>query len=122
MSEPGKSKNYFESSGSSMFIYFLLKASRLGYIDKTTYVPVATKAYEYASDTWVTEESDGTLGWEGTVVVGSLDGNGTFEVGLFLVIGLLEWLIYLFRDSIISRSLRIRTICMYFINSARYIC
>lgn len=105
-----------------MFIYFLLKASRLGYIDKTTYVPVATKAYEYASDTWVTEESDGTLGWEGTVVVGSLDGNGTFEVGLVLVIGLLEWLIYLFRDSIISRSLRIRTICMYFINSARYIC
>lgn len=63
-----------------MFIYFLLKASRLGYIDAATYVPVAKTAYAYASKTWIEQESDGTLGWLGTVSVGSLSGNGTFEV------------------------------------------
>ncbi|KAJ1306017.1 hypothetical protein OPQ81_010731 [Rhizoctonia solani] len=78
MSQPGRSGNYIESSGSVMFVYALLKGIRLGYLDKTTYFPVAEKAYKYIVDTFVVEESNGTLGFEGTVSVGSLSGNGDY--------------------------------------------
>ncbi|KAF8756425.1 Glycosyl hydrolase [Rhizoctonia solani] len=78
MSQPGRSGNYIESSGSSMFVYALLKGIRLGYLDKATYFPVAEKAYKYIVDKFVIEESNGTLGFEGTVSVGSLSGNGDY--------------------------------------------
>lgn len=44
-SSNGKS-NYLEASCSSIFTAAYLKAIRLGLLDKTTYEPVATKAYE----------------------------------------------------------------------------
>ncbi|KAG8793050.1 hypothetical protein FRC12_004052 [Ceratobasidium sp. 428] len=78
MSQPGKSGNYIESSGSSMFVYALLKGIRLGFLDKATYFPVAEKAYKYIVKTFVVQESDGTLGFDGTVSVGSLSGNGDY--------------------------------------------
>lgn len=78
MSQPGRSGNYIESSGSAMFVYALLKGIRLGYLDKATYFPVAEKAYKYIVKAFVVEESDGTLGFEGTVSVGSLSGNGDY--------------------------------------------
>jgi unsaturated rhamnogalacturonyl hydrolase len=59
MSQPGRSGNYIESSGSSMFVYALLKGIRLGYLDKATYFPVAEKAYKYIVDKFVIEESNG---------------------------------------------------------------
>ena len=80
MSQPGRSGNYFESSGSSMFVYALLKGIRMGYIDKATYLPTCTKAYDYLTKTFVVKESDGTAGWLGTVSVGSLGSNGTYAV------------------------------------------
>ncbi|KAG5735029.1 hypothetical protein E4T56_gene7581, partial [Termitomyces sp. T112] len=39
----------------------------------------AKKAYEYIVKNWVVENADGTMGWEGTVVVGSLDTTGDFD-------------------------------------------
>lgn len=52
-----------------MFTYALLKGIRLGYIDRTTYFDTAQKAYQSIVKTFVVQESDGTLGWTGTVSV-----------------------------------------------------
>ncbi|KAK0444243.1 glycoside hydrolase family 105 protein [Desarmillaria tabescens] len=81
MTQPGRTGNYFESSGSAMFVYAMLKAVRLGYVSDNdrSIVKAATKAYQYMIDNWVVDNGDGTMNWLNTVKVGSLDGNGTFE-------------------------------------------
>ncbi|TDL21935.1 glycosyl hydrolase, partial [Rickenella mellea] len=79
ISSPGRAGNYFESSGAAMYVFSLLKGIRKGYLDKTTFFPVAEKAYQYLNSTFIRKATNGTLLWEGTVIVGSLDGNGTFE-------------------------------------------
>lgn len=79
MDFPGREKNYIESSASAMFTYSLLKGVRLGLIDAATYLEPAKKAYQALVDDFVVENSDGTLDWEGTVLVGSLNSNATFE-------------------------------------------
>ncbi len=53
--------NYIEASASSMFTYALLKAIRLGFISKTDYLPVATKAYQGLIDNFISEDSKGNL-------------------------------------------------------------
>ena len=82
MSQPGREGNYFESSGSAMFVYALLKGVREGYIQDTDgmVVAAATKAYEYMVDNWVVDAGDGTMNWEATVSVGSLSGAGDYDV------------------------------------------
>ncbi|KAK0235179.1 glycoside hydrolase family 105 protein [Armillaria nabsnona] len=81
MTQPRRAGNYFESSGSAMFVYAMLKAVRLGYVaDRNgSIVKAATKAYQYMTKNWVVDNGDGTMNWLNTVQVGSLDGNGTFE-------------------------------------------
>lgn len=101
LTQPGRALNYFESSGVVMYIYSLLKAVRLGYVADPDgrIVDAAKTAYDYAVTNWVVPNSDGTMGWLNTVSVGgssyrtarrrlqliclqvgSLSGNGTFEV------------------------------------------
>ncbi|KAJ3572733.1 hypothetical protein NP233_g2897 [Leucocoprinus birnbaumii] len=81
MTQAGRTGNYFESSGSAMFVYALLKGVRLGYISDSdgSIVKAAKKAFQYMTSHWVISNSDGTMGWINTVQVGSLNGNGTFE-------------------------------------------
>ncbi|KAF9269865.1 glycoside hydrolase family 105 protein [Marasmius fiardii PR-910] len=81
ITQPGRTKNYFESSGTSMFIYSLLKAVRLGYVKDSdgSIVKAARKAYDYATTNWVIPKNDGTFDWQNTVVVGSLDQAGDFN-------------------------------------------
>ncbi len=71
MTQPGRSGNYFESSGSAMFVYALLKGVRLGYIPDSdgSIVKAARKAYQYMTSHWVVPNSDGTMGWTNTVEV-----------------------------------------------------
>lgn len=71
ITQPGRSLNYFESSGGTMFVYALLKAVRGGYVSDAdgSIVAAAKKAYEYMLANWVVANSDGTMGWEDTVVV-----------------------------------------------------
>ncbi|MBD2715230.1 glycoside hydrolase family 88 protein [Microvirga sp. STR05] len=73
--------NYAEASGSSMFVYFLQKGARMGYLDKK-YADVARKGYDGLLKTFVAEES-GALAFNGTVSVGGLGGkpyrDGSFE-------------------------------------------
>lgn len=82
MTQPGRAQNYFESSGSAMFIYSLLKAVRVGYVEDTngTIVAAAKKAYKYMVDNWVVDNGDGTMNWLNTVQVGSLNTDGSFQV------------------------------------------
>ncbi|KZP14946.1 glycoside hydrolase family 105 protein [Athelia psychrophila] len=96
---PGQEGNYLESSSAAMFVYALLKGSRLGYVDRSgtaysgnsnystallardanaTAVATATKAYTYIADHFVVREANGTLSYNNTVSVCSLNSNGTY--------------------------------------------
>ncbi|KAF5317947.1 hypothetical protein D9619_012056 [Psilocybe cf. subviscida] len=81
ITQPGRQKNYFESSGSAMFTYAMLKAVRMGYISDMDgrYVAAAKKSHQYMVDNWVITNPDTTMGWTNTVVVGSLDTTGDFN-------------------------------------------
>ncbi|KAH9838450.1 Six-hairpin glycosidase-like protein [Rhodofomes roseus] len=92
---PGREGNYIESSGSSMFVYALLKGVRFGYLERgfeamngddttgsianASYVDVASRAYEYIADTFVVDNGNGTLGYNGTVSVCSLNSTASYE-------------------------------------------
>lgn len=82
MSEPypGMEGNYIESSATAMFTLGWLKGIRLNLLDEVEYLDAAKKAYTLMLHRFVKENSDGTLNWEGTVEVGSLSSNGTYEV------------------------------------------
>ncbi|KAI0416627.1 cell wall glycosyl hydrolase YteR [Xylaria grammica] len=75
----GAEGNYIESSGSAMFTLGFLKGIRLGLLDRDEYLAPAKKGYGLLVDKFVVEKDDGTVDWEGTVEVGSLNSNATFE-------------------------------------------
>ncbi|KAJ3788714.1 glycoside hydrolase family 105 protein [Lentinula aff. detonsa] len=81
ITQPGRAGNYFESSGSAMFVYALLKAVRLGRVQDPdgSIVGTAKKAYGYMVQNWVVPNADGTMSWNNTVVVGSLNLAGDFD-------------------------------------------
>lgn len=89
MSQPGRAGNYIESSGSAMFVYAMLKAvsARLVPDPDGAIVKAAVRAYNYIVDTFVIPNEDGTLSWNGTVVVGSLDQDGSFDYYITQVCG-----------------------------------
>lgn len=84
LDQPGREGNYIESSGSAMFTYALLKGARLQYYKpgnmSAAATEVAKRAYKYLSDTFVVHEADGTLGYNGTVAVCSLNSTASYEV------------------------------------------
>jgi rhamnogalacturonyl hydrolase YesR len=63
-----------------MFTYGWLAGLRRGYLDKRTFSRPVTKAYRHLIDDFVTKHRNGTLTWEGTVQVGSLNSDASFEV------------------------------------------
>ncbi|KXT00212.1 hypothetical protein AC578_7005 [Pseudocercospora eumusae] len=81
MNDPyvGARGNYIESSASAMFTYGLLKGIKDGYLEESEYCASATKGYQLLTDRFVVDNGNGTMNWEGTVEVGSLSGNGTYE-------------------------------------------
>lgn len=78
---PGKEKNYFEASASSMFVYTLAKGVRLGLLPQS-YLTVAKKGYDGILKTFIKEEN-GLTNLYGTVSVSGLGGNpyrdGSYE-------------------------------------------
>lgn len=64
----------------AMFTFGFLKGIKLGLLDSATYLAPAQKAYDMMVDNFVVVLDDGTIDWEGTVLVGSLNSNGTYEV------------------------------------------
>ncbi|KAH7130678.1 glycosyl hydrolase-like protein family 88 [Dendryphion nanum] len=75
---PGMKGNYIESSATAMFTYGYLKGVRTGLLEEK-YRDNAVKAYDLMLDRFVTKEANGTLSFEGTVTVGSLSSNGSYE-------------------------------------------
>ncbi|KAG4413442.1 hypothetical protein IFR04_013419 [Cadophora malorum] len=76
----GKWGNYIESTGSSMFVYGLLKALRMGYIEGKEYKKVALDGYKLMTQTFVSvSKPSGELNLDWGVQTGSLSSNGTFE-------------------------------------------
>lgn len=61
MGYPNREGNYIESSGSAMFVYSLLRGVRQGYLPKSNYVKVASKAYKYMANTFVVPETNGSV-------------------------------------------------------------
>lgn len=93
----GREGNYIESSGSAMFVYALLKGVRKGYLTSKKrdvlvldgpasnskavhYLGAATKAYEHIVKAFVVDNNNGTLSYNGTVAVCSLNSTATYEV------------------------------------------
>lgn len=77
--------NYIESSASAMFSYALLKGARLGYVaegDVGTARSIGRHAHRYLTETFVDIQVDGTLGWNGTVGVCSLNSTANYEVSV----------------------------------------
>jgi unsaturated rhamnogalacturonyl hydrolase len=74
--------NYFESSASSMFTYSLLKAVRMGYIDKS-YKKLAMKGYDGILKNFIKYNDNGTISLTKTCAVAGLGGSpyrdGTYE-------------------------------------------
>ena len=81
MDQGARKGNYQEASGSSMFVYFLQKGVRKGYLDKQ-YAAAARKGYDGLLKQFVAEDN-GALAFNGTVSVGGLGGNpyrdGSFD-------------------------------------------
>jgi rhamnogalacturonyl hydrolase YesR len=75
---PGMEGNYIESSATAMFVYGFLKGVRTGLLEEGYRTP-ASKAYELCLEKFVSKHENGTLSWEGTVEVGSLSSNGSYE-------------------------------------------
>ncbi len=70
---PQKEKNYLEASASSMFVYTLANAVRMGYLP-SSYLAIAEKGYEGIVKNFIKEES-GQTNLYGTVSVSGLGGN-----------------------------------------------
>lgn len=76
----GAKGNYIESSGTAMFTAGWFRGITAGFLEAEDYLEPAKKAYEGMTDRFLQPETNGTLTWLGTVEVGSLSSNGTFEV------------------------------------------
>lgn len=84
---PGMEGNYIESSGTAMFTYGFLKGIADGYLTAGDYYASAEKGYTLLTDKFVLNNTNnGTMRMEGTVSVGSLSGNGTYEVSLAILL------------------------------------
>lgn len=74
--------NYFEASGSCMFVYALAKGVRMGYLP-VTYLAPAKKGYAGLVKEFVEQEANGTISLNKTVSVGGLGGtpyrDGSYE-------------------------------------------
>ncbi|KAG5930531.1 hypothetical protein E4U53_002220 [Claviceps sorghi] len=82
---PGQPGNYLESSSTALFVFSLLKAQRTGLLRRgdaaaPDYQAAALKAYDYALASFVTTNpADGTIGYNDTVAVCSLNSTASYE-------------------------------------------
>lgn len=77
---PGREGNFLESSSTVLYIFSILKGLRLGLLeDEQPLADVALRAYDYTTNEFVVDYGNGTLGWNGTVIVCSLNSTATYE-------------------------------------------
>ncbi|HYF67456.1 MAG TPA: glycoside hydrolase family 88 protein, partial [Ohtaekwangia sp.] len=82
LDQPERQGNYLESSASSMFTYFLVKATTKGYIDNT-YMMNAKKGYDGILNQFIEVDKNGMVSITQVCSVAGLGGNpyrdGSFE-------------------------------------------
>jgi unsaturated rhamnogalacturonyl hydrolase len=82
LDQGGREGNYLESSVSSMFVYFLAKAAKNGYIDQK-YLQDAREGYRGILDRFIKVDDNGQVSITDAVSVSGLGGNpyrdGTYE-------------------------------------------
>ncbi|POS69105.1 glycosyl Hydrolase Family 88 [Diaporthe helianthi] len=79
---PGREGNFLESSSTALYIFSILKGLRLGLLEDNSnqsLADVALRAYNYTTNEFVVDYGNGTLGWNGTVIVCSLNSTATYE-------------------------------------------
>ncbi|KAF9876824.1 hypothetical protein CkaCkLH20_05670 [Colletotrichum karsti] len=78
---PGRSGNYLESSSTALFMFSMLKGARLGIFPDSgaLFRKVALRAYNYTVNNFVTNPGNGTIGYDKTVSVCSLNSTATYE-------------------------------------------
>jgi unsaturated rhamnogalacturonyl hydrolase len=86
MDFPDRSGNYLESSATGLFAHAIVRGLRLGYLDAvdgvapSEYLASAKKAFGWLQDNAVLHLDDGTLGYNLTVDVCSINSTTSFEV------------------------------------------
>lgn len=78
---PGREGNFLESSSTALFIFALLKGERIGMLQGSdcAFKETALRAYAYTKCKFVTDTGNGTIGYDKTVVVCSLNSTATYE-------------------------------------------
>ncbi|KAK1598472.1 family 88 glycosyl hydrolase [Colletotrichum navitas] len=78
---PGRSGNYLESSSTALFVFSLLKGGRLGMLADANvdFRTAALKAYDYTTRNFVVDTGNGTIGYNKTVAVCSLNSTASYE-------------------------------------------
>lgn len=82
LDQAGREGNYLEASASTMFVYFLAKAVKKGYISQD-YMEVARKGYEGVLDNFIRVEDNGNISLTNVCSVAGLGGDpyrdGSYE-------------------------------------------
>ncbi|GJC84299.1 unsaturated rhamnogalacturonyl hydrolase YteR [Colletotrichum liriopes] len=78
---PGRTGNYLESSSTALFMFSMLKGKRLGMLSdsKVDFRKAALKAYGYTTRNFVVDTGNGTIGYNKTVAVCSLNSTASYE-------------------------------------------
>ncbi|KAF4825326.1 Unsaturated rhamnogalacturonyl hydrolase YteR [Colletotrichum tropicale] len=78
---PGRSGNYLESSSTALFMFSMLKGARLGIYSESParFERAALRAYNYTVNHFATDPGNGTIGYDKTVAVCSLNSTATYE-------------------------------------------
>lgn len=74
--------NYLESSASALFVYFLYKGVRMGYLDPR-FSEAAGKAFDGMLQQFIREEADGTISITNCCAVAGLGGEKRYRDGTF---------------------------------------
>ena len=74
--------NYLESTGSSMFIYSMVKAGQKGYLPKT-YLKKGKSLYKQFVKTFIKKNNDGTISVTNCCAVAGLGGDKNYRDGSF---------------------------------------
>lgn len=74
LDQSGREGNYLEATASCMFVYALLKGTRMGYLDQSFMGP-AKKGFEGILKNFIKENEDGTISLTNCCAVAGLGGN-----------------------------------------------
>ncbi|KXS15012.1 glycoside hydrolase family 105 protein [Gonapodya prolifera JEL478] len=77
---PRREGNFLESSSTALYIFSILKASRLQVIEPSwDHISKALRAYAYVAENFVVRYENGTLGYNGTAAVNGLNSTATYQ-------------------------------------------